>query len=141
MAVIVMLTSFTSGCIITAHNSTKHNIFHRERTLSPQTLHPFSRQKHGFSQIKLLCTKCRSTPCYSRHKDIPRFRDLEVQWCKTDRKEEMGRVPQAMRKFSPYEEREKAKKKMEESRTPIFVPWRPKKSCDPFKRFFWKKGP
>jgi hypothetical protein len=43
-----------------------------------------------------------------------------------------------MRKFSPYGEREKAKKEMEESRTPSFVPWRAA-TCS--KGFFGKKGP
>jgi hypothetical protein len=59
---VIMLTSFTSGCIITAYNSPPNTMFFTERTLSPQTLHPFSLQKHGFSQIELLCTNCRSTP-------------------------------------------------------------------------------
>jgi hypothetical protein len=116
-------------------------MFFTERTLSPQTLHPFSLQKHGFSLIKLLCTTCRSTPCYSRHKDIPRFRDLEVQWCKTDRKEEMGRVPEAMRKFSPYGERQKLRRKWRKAEHQFSSLVDPKKAATLSKDFFGKKGP
>jgi hypothetical protein len=41
MAVMVMLTSFTSGCIITAHNSTKHNVFAQRELLVHKHSTPF----------------------------------------------------------------------------------------------------
>jgi hypothetical protein len=66
--------------------------------------------------------------------DTKTYQDLEIWRCSGAR--QIGKKEWV--DLSKRKKRE-AKKKMEESRTPNFVTWRPKKSCDLFKRDFLGK--
>jgi hypothetical protein len=81
MAVMVMLTSFTSGCIITAYNSTKHNVFHRENSQSTNTPPLFSPETRILTD-QASVHKLQKHPLLfqtQRHTKIKRFRGAAVQ--------------------------------------------------------------
>jgi hypothetical protein len=135
MAVMVMLTSFTSGCIITAYNSPPNTMFFTETTLSPQTLQPFFSPETWILTDQASVHKLQKYPLAIP--DTKTYQDLEIWRCSGAR--QIGRKEWV--DLSTRKKRE-AKKKMEASRTPNFVTRRPKKkaaTCS--KEIFGKKGP
>ncbi len=128
--------SHPSHPVASSLHTTPHQTqcFSQRQLLVHKHSSPFSLQKHGFSQIKLLCTNCRSTPLLfqtQRHTKIQRFGGAVVQ----DRQEERNGS------ISPHGKREKLRRKWKQAEHQILSLGDPKKKLRPVqKRFLGKRA-